>query len=95
MNNKIQINTIENQYPTNQRKVITMNNISKFLFIGLLLLSVLLSTVSPAFSQSLQRHGITPINKIQNATVNVAHFAPFANTPVGTSVTVRVDGEDA
>ena len=72
-----------------------MKNISKFLFIGLLLLSVLLSTVSPAFAESLQRHKLPPLNKIQNAIVNVAHFAPFANTGIGTSVTVRVDGADA
>jgi hypothetical protein len=95
MNSNEQINRIDNQNPTNQRKVKTMKNISKYLLIGLLLLSVLLSTVSPAFAANLQRHGITPLNKIQNATVNVAHFAPFANTPVGTSVTVRVDGADA
>jgi hypothetical protein len=72
-----------------------MKNISKFLFIGLLSLGVLLSTVSPVFAESLQRHKLPPQNKIQNATVNVAHFAPFANTPIGTSVTVRVDGVDA
>ena len=72
-----------------------MKNFNKFLFIGLLSLSVLLSTVSPAFADSLQRNRITPLNKIQNATVNVAHFAPFANTPIDTSVTVRVDGADA
>ncbi len=95
MNNQKQIHRIDNQNPTNQRKVKTMKNISKFLFIGLLSLSVLLSTVSPAFAQSLQRHYLPPQNKIQNATVNVAHFAPFANTPIGTSVTVRVDGADA
>jgi hypothetical protein len=65
------------------------------LFIGLLSLSVLLSTVSPAFAESLQRHKLPPQNKIQNANVNVAHFALFANTPIGTSVTVRVDGVDA
>ena len=72
-----------------------MKNISKFLFIGLLSLSVLLSTVSTASAESLQRHKLPPQNKTQNAMVNVAHFAPFANTPVGTSVTVRVDGVDA
>ncbi len=95
MKNNIYLNQINNQNPTNQRKVKTMKYLSKFLFIGLLLVTVILSTVSPAFAESQQRHKIPPTNKIQNATVNVAHFAPFANTPVGTSVTVRVDGVDA
>ena len=42
-----------------------MKNISKFLFIGLLLLSVLLSTVSPAFAESLQRHKLPPLIKFK------------------------------
>jgi len=61
------------------------------LFIRLRSLSVQLSTISPALAQSLRRHGISPLNKIQNATVNVTHFAPFANTQAGTSVTVQND----
>jgi hypothetical protein len=50
MKNNKYLNQINNQNPTNQRKEKTMKYLSKFLFIGLLLVTVILSTVSPAFA---------------------------------------------
>jgi hypothetical protein len=46
-------------------------------------------------SEILEAQINSPSSVAANATIHVAHFAPFSDTEIGTSVTVRVNGADA
>jgi hypothetical protein len=66
-----------------------MNTKIKTLFTALLSLSLLAGSLTPVLANNQPDAGITA-----DPVLNVAHFAPFADLPEDTSVTVRVNGAD-